>query len=84
MALVLSMAFGCMSPSDETISREFVTKHPDAVIVSKELIFEQDDSRLYLIKYKQKSSEILTDELAMRRKDGKWQSCDDRTEVKCK
>jgi hypothetical protein len=71
------------SPSDETIRKEFIAKHPDAVIVSIELIWEQDNGSVYIIKYTQKSSEILTDELAMHQKDGKWQSCDDRTEVKC-
>ncbi len=77
--------FACMSPSNVTIKKEFLAKHPNAEIVSTELIFEQDYVETYLIKYKEKfSDEIQMDDFSLRRNYGIWQSCDDRIEIKCK
>lgn len=77
--------FTCMSPSDETIDKEFLAERPNAEILSKELIFEQDYVEVYLIKYREKhGEEILTTDFAMSQKNGVWSRCDDRANVKCK
>ena len=75
----------CMSPSDETVRKEFLAKHPNVEIVGKELIFEQDYVETYLIKYKETSGgEIKTGDFSLRRSNLVWRACDDQTEVKCK
>lgn len=74
----------CMIPSEATVKSEFLSKNPNAEIISTELIFEQDYIVVYLVEYKNKSTgEVLKDDFALRRKNLVWRWCDDQTERKC-
>jgi hypothetical protein len=84
--MILSFCLvACGLPSDQDVKREFVAQSPNTEVTHIELIFEQDNNVVYLISFKEKSSqEIRKQVFAMRYIKGKWQSCDDRTDRKCK
>ena len=76
--------FACMLPSDSTVKSKFLGRNPNTEIVNTELIFEQDNVAVYLVKYKKNDQEILTSDFALKREKLSWNWCDDQTERKCK
>ena len=75
----------CNLPSNTEVKKEFAAQYPNTEVIHIELIFEQDNNAVYLVSFKEKSSqEIRKQDFGMRYKNGKWQSCDDRTDRKCK
>jgi hypothetical protein len=83
-AVAFIFAVSCVGPSDSAIQGEFVSKHPGVKIIGKELIFEQGNHVVYLVKYKQHpDGDVLTEDFAMKRENGTWAWCDDQTERKC-
>jgi hypothetical protein len=63
---------------------EFLSKHPGATLMGKELIFEQGNHVVYLVKYKQgPEGNVLTDDFAMKRENLVWNWCDDQTDRNC-
>lgn len=76
--------FGCNVPGDATVRNAFLEENPGVEIVSQELIFEQDQNRVYSIKFKQApDTEVKSVLFGMKRTNGAWRRCDDRTETKC-
>ncbi|HMV47233.1 MAG TPA: hypothetical protein PLD20_06540 [Blastocatellia bacterium] len=67
------------------MKKEFAARYPNAEVTHVEMIFEQDNNAVYLVSFKEKSSqEIRKQDFGMRYINGKWQWCDDRTDRKCK
>lgn len=83
---VLSFCFAaCSLPSEAEVKKELAAQYPNTEVTHIELIFEQDNNAVYLISFKEKpSQEIRKRDFGMRYINGKWQSCDDRTDRKCK
>lgn len=74
----------CMLPSDSTVRSEFLNRYPQTEIISTELIFEQDNKAVYLVKYKKSDDqEMLTSDFALKRETLAWKWCDDQTERMC-
>lgn len=87
LAVLMSVVLvaSCFVPSEATVRSEFLSRYPDSEIKNTDLIFEQDDVVLYLVKAREKgSSADGTYDFALKRRSGTWKWCDDNTERKCK
>jgi hypothetical protein len=71
-------------PSEETVKREFLVRYPKAKISNLELIFEQDGGVVYLVTAKEDDGAVEGKyDFALRRSNGLWSWCDDRTNNPC-
>lgn len=72
------------TPSEETVKREFLFRYPNATIRNVELIFEQDESVLYLVTAREdKAPEEGKYDVGFLRSSGTWAWCDDQTDNPC-